>query len=120
MGKGKGGGDDWWKILLALIGGASVVGLVYSQTGWGKDNAALIPDEVERHIDGGVEALNRRFGKRWVEAGKNVVTYFLRGILPPHLVKLADAIVAVELESRRRPMTSYDKKQAAAQMVLAG
>lgn len=120
MGKGKGGDDDLWKLLLTLLGLGGLGLLVYSQTGRGKDNATLIPDEVERHIDGAVTALNRQFGQRWVDAGINVVASFLRGILPPHLVRLADVIIAVELQSRRRPMNSYDKQQAAVQRALAG
>lgn len=118
MARGK-GNNDWEKLILALLGLAGLGALIYAQTGKGQDNAPLIPDEFERQIDDAVAALNQRFGKQWVDWSINIVQSYLRSILPPHLVRLADIIIQVELLSRQAQMagqgkmSGYAKKQEA-------
>jgi hypothetical protein len=114
----KGGNDGLILLLLALAGGAA---LYYIQAGRGEENdAALIPNNLEGQIDRVVAELNKRFGKRWVDRGMDVLVSHLQKVLPPHVVALVGIVSAVELESRRRPMTSYDKQQAAVQRALVG
>lgn len=113
-------GDGWEKLGLALL--ALVVGgLVYhAQTGRGEENdSALIPNNLERDIDRVVAALNDQFGHQWVDWGIEALRSYLRRTLP-HVAALVDMVSAVELQSRRWPMTSQAKKQAAIQRALAG
>lgn len=108
----KGGGGGWILLLLAAAGL-----LYYTQTGLGEENdAALIPNDLERHIDLVVEALNKQFGKRWVDWGMEALRTHLQKALPPQLVALVVVVSAVELASRRTPMTSYAKQQMAVRM----
>jgi hypothetical protein len=112
------GDDDWGKVVLVILG--FVVGgfIYYTQTGQGEENdSAAIPNDLERKIDDAVAALNRRFGKRWVEEGVQALRWYL-GRVMPQTVALADILAAVELESRRRPMSSHDKQQTAGRMAL--
>lgn len=111
--------DDFWGAVGLAVLGVVVVGIVYyAQTGQGEENdSAAIPNDLEREIDGAVAALNRQFGKQWVDFGIGMLTSYLRRAMP-QAVALADIIVKVELESRRRPMSGRDKQQAAGRMVL--
>ncbi|HEX7997689.1 MAG TPA: hypothetical protein VF528_04815 [Pyrinomonadaceae bacterium] len=115
----KGGSDDWWiLLLLALAGG---VALYYIQTGRGEENdAALIPNNLERQIDRVVAELNKQFGKRWADWGMDALMSHLQKVLPPQVVALVGAVSAVELASRRTSMTSSAKRQAAVQRALVG
>jgi hypothetical protein len=119
MGRKK-GNDGWEKLGLALLA-LAIGGLVYhAQTGRGEENdAALIPNDLEHDIDRVVAALNKQFGHQWVDWGIEVLRSYLRRTLP-HVAALVDVVSAVELQSRRWPMTSQAKKQAAVQMALAG
>jgi hypothetical protein len=117
MGKRK-SDDGWWKLLLLLF---AVGGLYYTQAGRGEENdAALIPNSLEGQIDRVVAELNKQFGKRWVDWGMDALRLHLRKVLPPQVVALVGVVSAVELASRRTPMTSYAKKQAAIQRALVG
>jgi len=116
----KRGADDQEDLHLALL--ALVVGglVYYAQTGRGEENdAALIPNDLERDIDRVVAALNNQFGHRWVDWGIEVLRSYLRRTLP-HVAALVDVVSAVELQSRRWPMASQAKKQAAVQRALTG
>lgn len=114
----KGGGDGWILLLLALAGG---VALYYTQAGRGEENdAAFIPNNIEGQIDRVVLELNKQFGKWWVDRGLDALGSHLQRVLPPHVVALVRAVYAVELMSKRRPMTSYDKQRAAVQRALTG
>jgi hypothetical protein len=119
MGRKK-GDDDWEKIGLALLA-LLVGGLVYyAQTGKGKENdAALIPNDLERDIDRVVAAFNERFGPQWLDQGVAMLRWYL-GRTMPQVVALADVVSEVELQSRSWPMTSQAKKQAAAKKVVVG
>jgi hypothetical protein len=65
-----------------------------------------------------VAELNKRFGKRWVDWGIDALMSHLQKVLPAQVVALVGVVSAVELASRRTPMTSYAKQQAAVQMAL--
>ncbi len=113
----KKGGDDWWiLLLLALAGGAA---LYYIQAGQGEENdATLLPNNLEGQIDRLVAELNKMFGKRWVDLGTDALRSHLQKVLPPSMVALVGVVSAVELASRRTPMSSYAKRQAAVQRAL--
>jgi hypothetical protein len=114
----KGGGDDGWAFLGLLLAAG---GLYYLLAGRGEENdAALIPNTLEGRIDFLIEALNKQFGKRWVDKGLDVLKSQLEQRLPPLMVALVSVVYAVEQASRFRAMSGYDKKQAALQMALAG
>lgn len=117
MAQGK-GSNSWGGLAIIAIG----LGLLYySQTGRGDENdSVLIPNDLEGRIDLVIEALNKRFGKRWVDAGLDAFTSYLRGTLPPQLVALSGVVTRVELSSRQRPMSGYAKRQAAMRMALGG
>ncbi|MEK6335593.1 MAG: hypothetical protein AABM67_11635 [Acidobacteriota bacterium] len=68
--------DGWWIAGLVVAG----LGLLYyAQTGPGKENdSALIPNTLEGKIDALIDALNERFGKRWVDRGVNFLKYSLQ------------------------------------------
>jgi hypothetical protein len=115
----KKGGDDWWILLLLVLAGGTA--LYYIQAGRGEENdAALIPNNLEGQIDRVVAALNKQFGKRWVDWGMDALVSHLQKVLPPQAVALVGVVSAVELASRRTPMTSYAKRQAAIQRALVG
>jgi hypothetical protein len=117
MGQKK-GDDGWWKLLLLIL---AVGGLYYTQAGRGEENdAALIPNSLEGRIDRVVAELNKQFGKRWVDWGMGALKSHLQKVLPPQVVALVEVVSAVELASRRTPMTSYAKQQAAIQRALVG
>lgn len=104
--------DDWLKVLL-LIGGGALV-LYYAQAGRGEENnAALIPDSLEDRIDRVVARLNGRFGQAWVDRSLNVLSFYLKSVLPSNAVTLVSVIHQVELRSRQVQMTSFQKQQAA-------
>jgi hypothetical protein len=112
----KGSGGGWGALLFALVG---LGVLYYAQTGQGKENdAALIPNDLERDIDLLIGELNNQFGERWLDWGIKAIKSHLQRTLP-HLVVLVDVVSAVELQSRRTLMTSQAKKQAAVRMALA-
>lgn len=105
--------DLWWKIPLCIVGGAAV--LYYAQVGRGEENnAALIPDRLEYRIDLIVARLNGQFGPDWVNWSLDMLSSFLKTVLPPAVVTLVGVIYQVELTARQRPMTSLQKRQVAA------
>jgi len=112
----KKGSDDWFGwALLGLFAGAVIY---YAKVGQGKENdAAVIPNSLERLIDDAVNTLNRRYGKDWIDVGISVAVSYLRRAMP-QTAAVADIIAEVELESRRRPMSGRDKQQAAGRMAL--
>lgn len=108
--------DGW---LITAVGiGLGLAFLYYTQTGLGKENdAALIPNSPEEKIDLLISALNRRFGKNWIEFGLGVLTHYVESALPAPLVVLLRVVAEVENISKHRFMTGYDKRQLALQMV---
>lgn len=115
----KKGDENWgmWAILGVIAG---FVVLHYAQTGRGdENNAPLIPDSVEGKVDLVVAELNKRFGKRWVDAGFYAVIAHLQRTLPPPVVAVANAVFEVEQMSRYVRMTGPEKRQAAADRMLA-
>jgi hypothetical protein len=108
--------EDW---LITAVGiGLGLAFLYYTQTGLGKENdAALIPNTPEEEIDDLINALNRRFGKRWIEFGLGVLTNYVQNALPAPLVVLLRVVAEVENISKGRLMTGYEKQQLALRMV---
>jgi hypothetical protein len=120
MARGKGGGgDNWGKILGIVLGvGIGAVAVYYLTAGRGDESdAALIPDDLEGRIDFVVGALNRRFGKPWVDYGLNALEIYLKGILPWQVVALIGVIYQVEQLSKTRYMNSQAKKETAVKWV---
>lgn len=119
MGRGKGGGDDWGAFFLILLGiGVGAVALYYTKAGRGEENdAALLPDDLEGRIDFVVTALNKRFGKEWIDFGFNVLASYLQKTLPPEVVALVNVISQVEQLSKTTQMNSYTKQQTAVDWV---
>jgi hypothetical protein len=112
MGKGKGGEG----LVLVGLGLLVLAGLVYySETGQGENDSALIPNSLEGRIDFVVAALNRRFGKQWINMGFEVLKSYLEKT-QPSLAALVSAVVQVEQMSKSGPMNSYAKQQTAIQM----
>lgn len=104
--------DDWLKVLLFIGGGALL--LYYAQAGRGEENnAALIPDSLEDNIDRVVARLNGRFGQAWVDRSLDVLSSYLKTVLPSNVVVLVSIISQVELRARQMQMTSFQKQQAA-------
>jgi hypothetical protein len=104
--------DDWLKALLFIGGGA--LALYYAQAGRGKENnAALIPDSLEDRIDLVVARLNNRFGHDWVNWSFNILTSYLKTVLPSEVVVLVNVIYQVEMRARPLPMTNIQKQQIA-------
>lgn len=105
-----------WPVL-GVIAGAVV--LHYAPTGCeDENNAPLIPDSLEGKIDRVVEGLNRRFGKRWVDAGFDAIMAHLKLTLPPPVVAVTNAVFEVEQMSRYVRMTGLEKRRAAARRQL--
>lgn len=104
--------DDWLKILLFVGGGAFF--LYYAQAGRGKENnAALIPDSLEDRIDRVVARLNSHFRQGWVNWSLDILSSYLKTVLPSNVVALVNVIYQVELKARQAQMTSFQKQQAA-------
>jgi hypothetical protein len=101
---GQGGGG--WGV---IIGIAALLGLVYVATGKGEDNSTSIPDELEKPIDDTITALNARFGHQWVNASLGLVDAYLRRVLPPQLVTLANIIIQVERMSKQAQLSGQLK-----------
>jgi len=99
------GGGGWGPI----IGIAALLGLVYVATGKGEDDSKSIPDELEKPIDDAIATLNARFGHQWVDAGLGFVDAYLRRVLPPQLVALANIIIQVERASRQAQLSGQPK-----------
>ena len=104
--------DDWLKVLLFIGGGALV--LYYAHAGRGEENnAAFLPDSLEDRVDRLVARLNGRFGQAWVDRSLDVLSFYLKTVLPSNVVTLVSVIHQVELRSRQVQMTSFQKQQAA-------
>lgn len=99
------GGGGWG----AIIGIAALLGLVYVATGKGEDDSKSIPDELEKPIDDAIAVLNARFGHQWVDAGLGLVDAYLRRVLPPQLIALANIIIQVELASKQAQLSGQPK-----------
>ncbi|HEX8708857.1 MAG TPA: hypothetical protein VF723_11485 [Pyrinomonadaceae bacterium] len=108
----KGGG--WLLVGLGILILASVA--YYSETGKGTENdSALIPNNLEDQIDFVVAALNKRFGKRWVDYGFKALESYFKQKYPPVAV-LVGLVVNVEQASETWPMPGYAKRQRAIQI----
>lgn len=108
--------DDsvWVAIGIGLLALAGIV-LYHEKTGQDENNSALIPDNIERHIDALVTALNYRFTHQWVEAGMYALRMYVRSVMP-QLITLVDVVAEIEQQSKFTPMSGPEKKRAAVQM----
>lgn len=75
----KRGGGNAGKAVLLFVGAAL---LLYLLGGRDKDSSRFLPDPVEDRIDRVVAALNRRFGKRWVDVALNVLQRQIEMTMP--------------------------------------
>lgn len=120
MGKRK-SDDGWGAFVMLLLAAVGAIALYYTQVGRGEESdAALIPNSLEGRIDLVVAALNKQFGKRWIDWSMDALKSYLQRTLPATLVTLVDVVSTVELMSRNTRMTSDAKQRIAAQMLLAG
>jgi hypothetical protein len=118
MGKRKGNDGEGW--LLVGLGLLILVGVVYySETGQGENDSALIPNSLEGRIDFAVAALNKQFGKQWIDAGFAELKSYLEKTHPA-VAALVDVVVRVELMSKSQQMSPTAKQQAAVRMTLRG
>lgn len=108
--------DSVWVVIgIGLLALAGIV-LYHEKTGQGKENnSALIPDDIERHIDELVAALNYRFTHQWVTAGMYALRMYVRSVMP-QLVTLVDVVAEVEQRSKLTFMSGPEKKRVAVQM----
>jgi hypothetical protein len=109
--------------LAVLIGVSSVATLsigaglfYYLRAGLGKRDASLIPDSVEGRIDKVVEALNQKFGKRWVNRGVSALQAGLSVVLPTPLIGLVEVVHRVEHLAEQNGWKSHEKLSHAAEM----
>jgi hypothetical protein len=101
--------NDGLALLFVAVGAAV---LYYLYSGKGEENdAALIPNDLEGRIDLVVAALNRQFGKRWVDFGLQALRSHLQKVLPPPVVALVNVIYNVEQFARFTEMSGYQKQQ---------
>lgn len=106
---------------LGLLIGAAVtaatalsVGLLYYlKSGTGETNAALIPTSLEQRLDRVVEALNRRFGKQWVEQALSTLKVGLERTLPAPLVALVEVVHGVEQIGQKNGWSGLQKRYEA-------
>lgn len=115
---GSGGG-----LAALLVGGVVVAGgllLHYLTSGVGDDDASLIPNAIEDRLDRIVDALNRRFGKQWVQYGIDTLRSGLAGMLPQPMVQLVSVVHQVEQAGIRNGWTGYQKRCRAAGMCSSG
>ena len=105
----------------ALVGlgvlALGALGLHYLTSGVGSENdAPFIPNSIEGRIDKVVEALNRTFGKRWVNQGLATLRRGLASVLPAPLVALVDAVHVAEQQGLAFGWSGYQKRCQAAGM----
>jgi hypothetical protein len=90
--------DETTGILIGvgIVAVAGALILHYLTSGVGDANATLVPDGLEVHVDRVVEALNQKFGKRWVNRALATLRAGLASTLPPQLVLLVNTVHRVE------------------------
>jgi hypothetical protein len=76
-----------------------------------ENDAPLIPNNFEGRVDLVVAALNKHFGKRWVDFGLHALRSHLQKVLPPPFVALVNVIYNVEQFARFTEMSGYQKQQ---------
>lgn len=104
-------GNDGLALLVVAVGAAV---LYYLYSGKGEENdAPLIPNDIEGRVDLVVAAMNRQFGKHWVDFGLHAVRSHLHTVLPPPVVALVNVIYNVEQFARFTEMSGYQKRQTA-------
>lgn len=109
-------------IIGGVLAGATLLGaglLYYLNSGVGEADAPLIPNSIERHLDNIVDALNRRFGKRWVNQALSTLKAGLSNVLPPQLVALVNVVHRVEQVGQQYGWTGAQKRYQALAMARA-
>jgi hypothetical protein len=106
-----------------VIGGTTVLGgllLYYLLSGAGSENnAPLIPDSIEKHLDRVVDTLNDKFGKKWVNLGIQTLEAGLYSVLPPNVVALVKAVHRAEQAGNRMGLSGSAKRRQAILFVQA-
>lgn len=106
-------------IISIAVSAATALGvglLYYLKAGTGETKAALIPSSLEQRLDRVVEALNKRFGKHWVEQTLGTLKRGLETVLPAPLVALVDAAYRVEQLGQRDGWSGQQKRHEAVVM----
>lgn len=98
MAKNSGGGWGW-----LIVAGLLVGGVIVTRKG----------AELQRDINALVGELNRRYGKRWVSLGTQVLSAYLKTTPFGPALRLLNIVVEVERMSQQTRMTGSDKLQAA-------
>lgn len=106
---------------VGLLMGAAVtavtalsVGLLYYlKSGSGEKSASLIPSSLEQKLDSVVEALNRRFGKHWVEQALSTLKAGLERTIPAPLVALVEVVHGVEQIGQKNGWSGLQKRHEA-------
>jgi hypothetical protein len=109
----KRGGGDLERVLFAVGG---VVLLAWLLNGRGKQNSSLVPDAIENQLDRLVDALNKKFGHRWVTAGLDLLQDYLQRALPG-LAGLLNTVLWIEKTNPQLPGSA--KKQLAIKALRA-
>lgn len=106
-------------IMGAVVASATALGvglLYYLKAGLAQSEATLIPDLLEQRLDKVVAALNRRFGKHWVEQALGTLKTGLETMLPAPLVALVEVVHRVEQLGQKQGWDGLHKRQEAVAM----
>lgn len=91
--------------------------LYYLRAGLGGKDASLIPESIEGRIDKVISALNRKYGKRWVNRGVSALQVGLSAVLPAPLVGLVELVHRVEHLAEQQGWKGAEKRTHATQMI---
>jgi hypothetical protein len=107
-------------VATAATVGLGLLALYYLSAGAGpENNAALIPDVIEDRLDAVVKALDKKFGKAWVNREIATLKAGLSAMLPAPLVKLVDAVSKAEVLGRQNRWTGPQKRLHAVRLATA-
>lgn len=117
MGKRRSDGDAAMGVLIgvgvAAVAGLGTLLLHYFTSGVGEADALFIPNSIEARVDRVVEALNQRFGKRWVNSAVSTLRAGLATVLPAPLVAMVDVVHRVEQVGQHYGWNGFQKRNQA-------
>jgi len=106
------GMGGWGKA--AVVGAGVIVGgglLYFLKSGAGSEkDSPLTPQFIEDPLDAIVDALNRRFGKRWADTALSVLEKALEVALPPKVVSLVKVVHRAEILAIDGKIAAAEKK----------